>query len=165
MPTGRVDHSLISSVDWMPTLARLTGSSIPAGTVQRGHDISDILFGRQNNVLARPADKPLLWRGNGAPPPCWNRAPGLAVRRDEVKLLFNPDLSRVELYNLSLSLLGAHTGAFFESQNIKGGNDQLVQELQDIALAWHNSIPPERPGATNTSMSVTGCEAFPFPGL
>lgn len=47
IPTGRVDHSLLSSVDWLPTIATITKSKIPKGTLLRGVDVSDILFGKK----------------------------------------------------------------------------------------------------------------------
>ena len=66
---GRVDHSLASSVDWLPTVASLAGAATPPGTTGlRGVDLSPILLLRpqttdsQLTPLQRP---PLFWRGGG----------------------------------------------------------------------------------------------------
>jgi arylsulfatase A-like enzyme len=89
VPKGRIDHSLISAVDYFPTIAALSGNPIPTGTVLRGGDISDIWHGKVNHKTLR--DKPIFQRGGGGPPPCWNRSPGLAVRNGDWKLLFSPN--------------------------------------------------------------------------
>lgn len=91
---GRVDHSLASSVDWLPTVASLAGAATPPGTTGlRGVDLSPILLLRpqttdsQLTPLQRP---PLFWRGGGGSPPCWNRSPPFAMRDGDWKLLFAP---------------------------------------------------------------------------
>lgn len=160
IPQGRIDHSLISSVDWVPTLAALTGTPLPRGAGFRGQDISEILRGGKTNVANR--ETPLFWRGGGGPPPCWQQSPSLAVRTGDLKLLFNPLMDRIELYNIS-SLNLAH--GFFEQQNLAEQLPHEVQRLSQLALAWHNSIPPVRPGATNQSLSIPGCMAYKMPGL
>eukprot|EP00045_Choanoeca_perplexa_P018317 m.286946 g.286946 ORF g.286946 m.286946 type:complete len:427 (+) comp17781_c0_seq14:315-1595(+) len=160
VPMGRVDHSLLSSVDFLPTIASITNSPIPNGTLLRGEDISEILFGKLNHQTSRK--KPLFWRGGSCPPPCQNRSPGLAVRTDDMKLLINPDGSRVELYNMSLAGLSDH---LFETQNLADQHPDIVARLRDLVFGWHNSIPVERPGATNKSMSVQGCSKYKIPGF
>eukprot|EP00756_Hemistasia_phaeocysticola_P048672 Hpha_TRINITY_DN23080_c0_g1::TRINITY_DN23080_c0_g1_i1::g.109425::m.109425 len=159
VPAGRIDHSLISAVDWLPTVLTLAGLTPPE---RRGYDISDILTGKSRNVLKRK--KPLMWRGGAAPPPCWNRSPGLAIRDSELKLLINPDSSRVEVYNMSISTLGTN-GAFFEAQNIAADTSDFIDQQKQILFAWHHEIGPERPGATDKSMSIWACEQYKFPGL
>ena len=86
-------------------MAALSGTTIPAGTLLRGHDISSVWHGEDNHVTTRP--KPLIWRGGGGPPPCWNRSPALAIRNGDWKLLFNPlHMDRIELYNVSVHTFG-----------------------------------------------------------
>ena len=40
VPKGRIDHSLISAVDYFPTISALSGIPIPEGTVLRGGNIA-----------------------------------------------------------------------------------------------------------------------------
>jgi len=174
IPKGRVDHSLISSVDWLPTVARLAGASIPAGTLLRGEDVSDIWRGERSDVTKR--SKLLLWRGGPGPGPCWMLSPSLAARNGDWKLLINPDYDapasqqikfpRVELYNMSIRNLGAN-GAFFEAHNLAVDYPNVVAAMAADLLAWHKEIGPERPGMTVSQMSMRarGCDAYPFPGL
>lgn len=58
IPAGRVDRtSVISGVDWLPTVCKLTGAPLPANIQLDGEDVSDILFGSP-----RQRRKPLYWR-------------------------------------------------------------------------------------------------------
>ena len=68
-------------------------------------------------------------------------------------MLVNPDGSRQELYNMSVASL---SDSFFESQNLASANGAVASAMTKAALAWHHSIPPERPGATDASMRVFG---------
>lgn len=43
VPKGRVDHSLLSAADYLPTIASIAGAQIPANTTLNGLDVSDIL--------------------------------------------------------------------------------------------------------------------------
>jgi arylsulfatase A-like enzyme len=45
IPKNRVDHSLISAVDFFPTTAAIAGATIPANAELRGVDITSILHG------------------------------------------------------------------------------------------------------------------------
>lgn len=173
VPKDRVDHSLISSVDWLPTVASIAGASIPADTLLRGEDVSDIWSGKRADVTTR--SKPLLWRGGPGPGPCWQRSPKLATRNGDWKLLLNPDYEapasqqhkfpRVELYNLSVANLGVN-GAFFEAQNEAAAHPDVVKAMAEPLLAWHKEVGPEHPGSTDQQISrgARGCEGYPFPG-
>lgn len=108
---GRVDHSVVGAVDWLPTIASLTGlvDVIPPVTkaTLRGIDLSPILLEKtaagaaaaeaapdlrnNNSYTPRPASHPLLneWRF-GVSGPCVNGAPRLAIRDNDLKLLINP---------------------------------------------------------------------------
>eukprot|EP01060_Flectonema_neradi_P013995 TRINITY_DN20709_c0_g1_i1.p1 TRINITY_DN20709_c0_g1~~TRINITY_DN20709_c0_g1_i1.p1 ORF type:complete len:531 (+),score=90.16 TRINITY_DN20709_c0_g1_i1:67-1593(+) len=161
VPANRVDHSLIGAVDWLPTILKI--ANVPLSEERRGYDISDILFGTKNNVLKR--EKPLMWRGGGGPPPCWNRSPGLSIRQDDIKILINPDGTRLEVYNMSIYNLGVN-GAFFEAQNIASEvPSSYIASQTKTVFDWHHSIGPEEPGATDKSMSRFGCTGYKFPGL
>lgn len=165
VPKGRVDHSLLSAVDFLPTVMSLTGSIIPTGTLLRGVDVSDILHGEKNHVTLR--EKPILWRGGGGPAPCWNRSPPLAARNGDWKLLADLDGRRVELYNISVKQLG-RGGAFFESAT--ESNPDVVQELLGALTEWqHGTVcpfgAPQSGGCASHGRYIQGCDAYPFPGL
>jgi len=182
VPAGRVDHSLLSSVDWLPTVASLAGVAVPAGTLLRGEDTSAIWQGKRNHVTSRV--KALVWRGTGGgPAPCWNHAPALAIRQGDWKLLINPDFDapsshregwgaplhprRVELYNMSVKLLGSGRmgGSYFESSSEAEAHPDVVAQLAAPLLKWHREVGPVRPGQSDAALSkaAVGCESYPFP--
>lgn len=180
VPSGRIDHSLLSAVDWLPTVASLANAAIPNGTLLRGKDVSDIWLGKRSDVTHRGAGYELMWRSpGGAPAPCWNHAPALAVRQGDWKLLLNPDYDapatqkrrfpRVELYNMSVGQLGTDRmgGAFFEATNMAGANGDVIAQLAAPLLRWHRAVGPNKPGQTDAQLSkaAQGCEAYPFPGV
>jgi len=144
---GRVDdHSLVSAVDWLPTVLALAG--VPAGEVTpslRGHDISATFTG-PGRSLGRPADKPLLWeyRG-GVMGPCWWQAPQLAAQAvaGGYKLLMDPPHpkgARVELYNRS----GREDLA--EMQNLAEILPDEVEKLRGPLFAFYEAVQKNFPG-------------------
>ena len=62
VPAGRTDEaSVLSGVDWLPTLCALAGVKIAAGDFE-GEDTSAAWLGRAPHVRTRP----LLWRTSNA---------------------------------------------------------------------------------------------------
>jgi N-acetylgalactosamine-6-sulfatase len=131
------DTSVVSAVDFLPTLCRLAGVQIPTGLELDGEDRSAVLRGEPG---ART--RPLFWE--------WryriighviNRSPMLAIRDGKWKLLLNPDRSRVELYDIPADPS--------ELNNLANRNPQVVEELAAKALAWQKTLPksPIDPGA------------------
>ena len=177
---GRVEHSLGSNVDWLPTLASLARLTIPPSTHGlRGVDLSPIL--RQQSqpgsrvAFSRP---PLFWRGGGGSPPCWNRSPPMAMRQGDWKLLFAPASAsrgapaRVELYNVSFAALRDQGGGYLESTNEAKYRPDVIAAMMATAMTWHNNTPcPFGNHNNNRKGSCTwqeivfpGCESYPFPG-
>ena len=178
VPKGRVDHSLLSSVDWLPTIASLGGATIPQGTIMHGEDQSAIWHGKTSNVINRT--NALLWRNAGGPAPCWNRAPSLAIRNGDWNLLINPTFeyfdglqltqhaTRVELYNMSVNQFGTGlmNGAFLgEAQNFASYLPDVVNRMAEPLLKWHKAVGPISPGRTDKQMDNDGCESWAFPGM
>ena len=167
VPKGRVDHSLLGAVDFLPTVMALAGVGVPpaAAAGLRGVDVSDVLHGKVNDKIDR--EKALLWRGGGGPAPCWNQSPGIAARNGNWKLLLNGDGSRTELYDMDYRKMGRLNGAFFEAQDHTGANPDVVAALKAEVMAWHaeTACPFGAKPGTCTIPSPAGCKAYPFPGM
>ena len=128
---GRVDHtSVLTAVDFLPTLARLAGVDAPKSWPLDGEDVSDILTG-----ASRPRKQPIHWE--------WrfrimgditNRSPMLALRDGDWKLLMNPDRSRVELYDIPRDPT--------EMNNLAAARKDVVERLAPRLLAWQKALPP-----------------------
>jgi arylsulfatase A-like enzyme len=163
----------VGGVDWLPTIASLTGLKISPTTqaTLRGIDLSPILLqqrGTLRNYTARPSRSPLLneWRF-AVPGPCVNGAPRLAIRDNDLKLLINPPAaddnysSRVELYHLppfTDPLLLTQPPEF---QNLAHDPTHAgdVQRLSQTLMTWYQTLPPGPHDA------APGCAGYRFPGL
>ena len=147
IPAGRIDDtSVVSAVDFMPTVCRVTGAAMPAGHISDGEDVSDILFGQ-----TRARTRPLMWewRFNIAGH-VWNRSPQLAIRDGDWKLLMNPDRSRIELYDIPRDPM--------QVSNRAEKNPEVIAQLSEKVLAWKAQLPP---GPTDPS---AGMNDYPMPG-
>jgi N-acetylgalactosamine-6-sulfatase len=143
---GRVDDkSVVTAVDFLPTLCRLAGVDLPAGYQPDGEDVSDILLKQ-----SRPRTKPLFWDWR------WNvigtvlnRSPRLGIREGDWKLLMNPDRSRVELFDIPRDPS--------ELNNLADRRPEVVKTLSEKLLAWQRTLPqgPVQPTA--------GSNAYPWP--
>jgi len=130
VPAGRVEtESVLTAVDFLPTVCGLAGAAVPAGHVPDGEDASDVLLGK-----SRPRTRPIFWE--------WrfrvaghtiHHSPMLAVRDGPWKLLMNPDRSRVELYNVPSDPS--------EVDNLASAHPEIVQRLAKPLLAWQKTLP------------------------
>lgn len=130
IPADRVDNeSVISAVDILPTLGSLTGVPIPNFDSLDGESRSPAFLGQPSQRT-----KPLFWEWRfGIVGHVWNKSPLLSVRDSQWKLLFNPDNSRVELYDIPRDPS--------EQNNLAGAHPDIVQSLKDKALAWQRTLP------------------------
>ena len=126
---GHVDReSVITAVDWLPTVCKLAGIAVP-DIRPDGEDVSDILLGK-----ARPRRKSIFWEWRGGVSGNQNyRPPGLAVREGKWKLLVNPDGSRQELYDIPAD------GA--ERENLLKTHPTVANRLTQKLLAWKKTLP------------------------
>jgi len=143
---GRVDtESVVTAVDWLPTICGLAGVPVPSELKPDGENGGDILLGR-----SRPRTRPIMWE--------WryrvighvlNQSPMLSVRDGRWKLLLNPDRSRVELYDIPADPS--------EMTNLAAANPDVVARLAQQVLAWQKTLPPGpiEPGA--------GTNGYPWP--
>jgi N-acetylgalactosamine-6-sulfatase len=146
IPAGKVNHSsVISVLDWFPTVCHLAGVPVPDGLCD-GEDMSDVLLGSD-----RDRASPLLWefRFPQGSYQVINRSPMLAIRDGAWKLLMNPDRSRVELYNLADDPM--------EVDNVAPAHADVVERLSKPLMEFHQSLPkgPVHPQA--------GKNTYPWP--
>lgn len=129
---GRVDRkSVVAAVDFLPTFCALAGQPLPSDYKPDGEDLLPSLV--PGAIFNRT--KPLFWeyRFDGVGQTI-NRSPMLAVREREWKLLFNPDGSRVELYNIPRQPSELHS--------VADKHPEIVARLKRMALAWQATLPP-----------------------
>ncbi len=145
-PAGKVnDTSVVSGVDWLPTVCSLAGVNLPGGAHFDGENMSQALRG---STVKRT--KPLMWENRF---PVYghvlHKSPMLSIRVDNWKLLMNPDSSRVELYDIPKDPS--------ELDNIADRHPDIVKKLSGQVLAWQKTLPP---GYVDPD---AGSNAYPWP--
>ncbi len=129
---GRDDKtSLLTAVDFLPTVANLMGAELPEEIHFDGEDVSDILLGESH-----PRKRPILWewrfqvKGNRAYSP-----PELAIRDNQWKLLVDSDGKHVELYR--------PVDDPEERHNLADQHPDVVDRLKPIVLQWQKTLPSD----------------------
>lgn len=147
VPAGRIDDSsVISAVDFLPTLCKLAGAAVPADHALDGEDVGDIWKG-----TPRPRKNPLLWEWRfRIAGEVYHHSPMLAIRDGNWKLYLNPDRSRIELYDMPRDPT--------QLTNVVDKHPEVAARMSEKALAWQKTLPtgPTDPGA--------GGNAYPWPG-
>ena len=130
---GKVDDThVIAALDWLPTVCKLAGVTVPDSVQPDGEDVSDIWLG-----ASRERRKPLYWewlfevKGGGEYQP-----PMLAVRDGAWKLFVNHDGGHAELYNIPQDPS--------ELNNVAEQHPDVVKDLTAKAIAWQKSLPPSK---------------------
>lgn len=130
IPAGRVDEdSVITAVDFLPTVCRLAGVEPTDDLALDGEDISDILLDQ-----SRERTRPIFWEwrfkvaGNQD-----YLAPGLAVRDGRWKYFTDPEGQRRELYDI--------TKDPSERNNVIADHPDVVQRLHPMLLEWKATLP------------------------
>jgi arylsulfatase A-like enzyme len=132
--SGVNDSTVVSSLDLVPTLAKLCGADLPIGYAPDGEDVSAALRGE-----AHKRTKPLYWeygrnpKSFAFPKDDRHKSPNVAVRDGDWKLLVNADGTGAELFDLSNDRA--------ESKNLAGDNPDVANRLADAALRWRKSVP------------------------
>ncbi|MEZ0268361.1 MAG: sulfatase [Phycisphaerae bacterium] len=136
VPANRVDNdSIVSGVDWLPTLCAIAGAKVPDGYKADGQDVSTAVLAGQ--AVARTA--PLFWEYGrnekffAFPGDKANRSPNLAALDGRWKFLVNADGSGAELYDLSADPK--------ESTNLADRQTETADRLSAAVLAWRRSLP------------------------
>jgi N-acetylgalactosamine-6-sulfatase len=124
VPAGRVDEqSVISGIDWLPTLCRLTGIKLPSNNFD-GEDVSDMWLGRP-----RERTNPLFWKTS-------NVRSDVAMLDGHWKIIV-PGAPRgdIELFDLSRDPS--------ETRNLAAERPELVQSLKTKVQAWNATLPTD----------------------
>jgi arylsulfatase A-like enzyme len=136
VPAGRVDETtVVSGLDFFPSLCAIGGARIPDGAKPDGQDMTGALRGQA--VAARPG--PLFWeygrnkKSFGYPGIVTDRSPNVAVRDGKWKLLINADGTGAELYEV--------TSDRSESINVATHHPEVTKKLSEQALSWRRSLP------------------------
>jgi len=134
MPAAKLgttnETSVLSSVDLVPSLLRLSGARGDEGLGADGIELSDTLLGK----AAGTRTKPLFWkRPPDRPGPPRNRLPDLAVRDGNWKLLVMADGSGTQLYDLATDRA--------ESRNLAAEHPEIAERLRKAVLDWNGTLP------------------------
>jgi arylsulfatase A-like enzyme len=126
VPAGRVDsESVLSGVDFLPTLCALSGVQINADDFD-GEDASAAWLGRAAHVRT----KPLFWKTSSSG--------GDALIRDgrwKLRLPTRKKDGEIELYDLSQDLS--------ESNNLAEKEHETVRKLAAKLQSWASTLPKE----------------------
>ncbi|MEM7698669.1 MAG: sulfatase-like hydrolase/transferase [Verrucomicrobiota bacterium] len=121
---GRVDDtSVISLIDWMPTLASIAGvTGLPSDL--DGEDVSDIWRG-----VPRPREMPLFWKASSSA-----SAPAMISGSWKFHGVVRKRHS-IALYNLDADPA--------EQDNVAADNPEIVSELSSLLESWVSALPTE----------------------
>lgn len=135
VPAGLTnDTTVISGVDWFPTLCSLCETKLPSGYAPDGEDLSPALLGKS---LRRT--KPLFWeygrndKSFAYPSVKGDRSPAVAVREGDWKLLVNADGTGAELYDMAADPK--------EANDLAASQPEVARRLTNMAIAWRKSLP------------------------
>ena len=128
------DKTVISALDFVPTLASICGAKLPAGYAADGEDMTAALKGETPTRT-----KPLFWEyGRNTtsfayPMDAKHKSPNVAVREGDWKLLVNADGAGAELYDLAADPK--------ETKDRAADKPDVAKRLTEKALAWRKSLP------------------------
>lgn len=132
-PANEIDNkSVISGIDLLPTFCHLANVPLPGDYHPDGENIADCFLGRN---FTRCKELYWEWRVERklTPAPSAHVSPRIAIRDKNYKLLFNPDNSRVELYNIPEQPMELHS--------IAEKHPEIVESMKQKALEWVKTLP------------------------
>jgi arylsulfatase A-like enzyme len=134
------DKTVIAGSDFLPSLCSISGIDVPENAHFDGEDLSAAILGR-----AVTRNKPVIWEyrseitgqsGDPTSPMYRICSPMYAVREGEWKLLWNPDDSRTELYNIVTDPV--------EENNVASVNPTTVNRLKGYIQQFIAELPDDR---------------------
>lgn len=128
-PTGQVSNTLVSTVDYFPTILDLLGISASKNVAIDGVSIKPALEGKNQHR------GPIFWHyphyhGDGG-------RPAGAIRKGDFKLIEFFDTGEIELYNLKTDIS--------ERTNLAKSNTQMAHHLLKKLRKWQHSINAKTP--------------------
>lgn len=141
VPAGTVnDTTVLSSVDFMPTLCALAQIQAPTSD-QDGEDMSAALRGekkvRHKSLLweygRKPGEAGKVKSGFPYPKESDSKSPNIAIRDGDWKLLVNADGTQTELYHLIRDSN--------ETTNLAETEKDTAERLKKAALGWRKALP------------------------
>lgn len=129
IPAGKVDNSVMSMVDLVPTVAALTKTKKSADYISDGRDQSAFLLGKKKATI-----KDIYWYYNNNPLPGKkdNISPTLAIRSGKWKLLMERDGTNKQLYNLQAD----HRETTNRIKDEKKVTEQLTAKLKSWCVKY-----------------------------
>lgn len=117
------DKSVVSGIDWLPTLCGIAGVKIAAADLD-GEDVSAVWLGKD-----RDRTKPLFWKTNNVR--------SEMVIRDGPWKLFEPTKKKgeTELFNIPTDAA--------EKENVAARNPEVVAQLKAKIAKWNATLPKE----------------------
>ena len=125
---GTLNHSIVSSVDFYPTLLDLAGVSPDPSQVLDGKSLKDIILKGEEDY-----DRAIFWHY----PVYHHDVPASAVRKGDYKLIENLVDGSFELFNLAEDIS--------ESENLVDSNPAKYKEMRDLLKAWQKEVKAEFP--------------------
>ena len=126
---GQVDKSsVITGVDWLPTLCAIAGAELPEGYNGDGEDRSAVLLGRPGE-----RGRAIYWYwpgGHGG-----NNWMLAAIREGRWKLLVDESRERIELYDIPADRA--------ETDNLAGARPEVVGDLIAKLEGWLAQLPEQ----------------------
>ncbi len=126
--------SLLNAIDFLPTLAALAKAELPPDYQTDGESFFETFASGKPHQRRMPMFWEWLFPVTGNPEEY--QPPLLAVREGDWKLLFNPNGSRTELYNIVQDPR--------EHNNLATQHPDIVSTLKGLGIKWQNSLPPNR---------------------
>lgn len=132
VPAGRVDSSsILTGVDFLPTVCALANVSVPASYIPDGENMSAAILGA-NQSRTKSA---IWWFINDTGPAVGNyhHAPPLAMRSGKWKVLTDYTKSTIELYDIDADA--------FETTNVASSQSAIANSMADQVIAWWQTMP------------------------
>ena len=144
IPAGASDSSsVLNATDLLPTLAAITGATLPPNYKGDGENRASVLMGKP---AARHKDMYWEYGRNDYAfnyPKGRDRSPNLAVRSGKWKLLmnFHGNIAAAELYDMDQDK--------FETTNVADKHRELVKKLATRLITWRSYLPDLTPDRAN----------------
>jgi N-acetylgalactosamine-6-sulfatase len=120
--------SVLTGVDWLPTLCKIAGAALPEDYAGDGEDRSSVLLGSPSQ-----RSKAIFWYWPGGHD--GNNWAFAAIREDRWKLLFSKDRRRLELYDIPEDRA--------ETSNLADKHPEVVGKLRTKLEAWLAKLPDQ----------------------